>query len=142
MYVCTCLCISVPCECRVCGGQKRMSDALELELQADGSCPVLLLGTKLASSVRVASDLNLNRLSSPSRFYPVCLSVCMSACLCMCRGVCVCVGQRPMSGIIPWKLVSSPPFFLRLSMWLGACVEGWRPQVSSCLCIPSVFLEM
>lgn len=88
-----------------------MSDPLQLELQADVSCPVLLLGTKLASSVRVASDLNLSRLSSPSRFYPVCLSVCMSACLCMCRGMCVCAGQRPMSGIIPWKLVPPPLFF-------------------------------
>lgn len=85
-----------------------MSDPLELELKTDVSCPVLSLGTKLASSVRVASDLNLSRLSSPSRFYPVCLSVCMSACLCMCRGVCVC---RSEASVRYYTLETGPFFF-------------------------------
>lgn len=95
-----------------------MSGPLELELQADVSCPVLSLGTQLASSVRVASDLNLRHFSSPSKFYPVCLYVCV------CAEVCVCV-CRSEANVRHCTLETGPIFFfLRPSMWLGACVEG------------------
>lgn len=51
MYISVCVCAGA-CECSAQGGQKRASDAQELEFQAAVSCPVGVLGTKLRSSAR------------------------------------------------------------------------------------------
>lgn len=45
-------------EYRACENQKRMSDSIELESYTVVSCPTLLLGIKLKSSVRAVCVLS------------------------------------------------------------------------------------
>ena len=65
--ICVCVCV---CVCGVHGGQKRVSDPLELELQVVVSRLMWVLVTELRSSTRAARALNTLATSPAPKLVP------------------------------------------------------------------------
>jgi hypothetical protein len=62
MCVCTCMCMLAH-ECRTCGGERKVLDPMELELEVVVSCLMSVLGIESRSSGKAACALNWGVIS-------------------------------------------------------------------------------